>query len=241
MNDLHFIKYIPKNMMLDTFGMSVQAKVAHRQLFDMTIINDGPAEDKDEVLRELASCPKPAWPKVKEELLKKGYKSTGGYFLHGGTIKTLNESKIEFVKAYNRTASANHLKKLVISEPDSVTGCVTYRVTSDVTHDVSPPVTPTQTDRRTDGQPQSPKDTTKLPTSVKSRSKFSERQTEITARFDKALGVEWENDRQKWMGIIANSPALAERVVAEVENAIKEGRIKKTPAAYAHEIWKEFK
>ena len=70
---------------------------------------------------------------------------------------------------------------------------------------------------------------------------FTPRQTELTARFHAALNGEWENDRQKWMGRIKNKTEKAERVISEVESAIKEGRIKKTPAHYAENIWKEFK
>lgn len=132
-------------MMLDTFGMSALGKVAHRQLFDMTIINDGPPLDDDDVLRELTSCPKTDWARVKGELRLKGYKSVGGYFLHGGTVKTLNESKQEFVRSFNRTAAMNRQKTLILSKPDDVTGCVTINVTSNV----SPPMTLTQSDSQT--------------------------------------------------------------------------------------------
>ena len=243
MNDLHFIKYKPRMMMLDMKGMSAHAKVAHFQLFNMTIINDGPYPDDERILLDIADCPKKLWPSVRKELVWKGYKSVGGFFFHAGTIATLNESKMEFVKSFNRTAAANEKPPLKLSAPDPVTGCVTYHVTSSVTlavtDDVAPGVTLTQTDRRTDGQPQL-LSTTKLPASSKSNKKFSQRQTEITARFDKALGKEWENDRQKWMGRIANEPDKSERVVAEVENAIKESRIKTTSAQYAEQTWKEF-
>ena len=71
--------------------------------------------------------------------------------------------------------------------------------------------------------------------------RFTANQTELTARFHKALGDEWENDRQKWMGRIKNETKKIERVIAEVESAIKESRIKKTPARYAQNIWEEFK
>ena len=239
MNDLHFIKYIPKLMMLDTLGMSPLGKVAHRQLFDMTIINDGPPLDDDDVLRELTSCPKSDWARVKGELRTKGYKSIGGYFLHAGTIKTLNESKQEFVSSFNRTAKANNRKPLILSNPDNVTGCVTYNVTSDVTSDVNPPMTLTQTDRRTDGQTDShTTKTTKLPASDKSR--FTKKQAELTARFDLALGKQWENDRQKWMGRIKHHTDKCLRIIADVELTAREGKIKKGPAECAQKLWNDF-
>lgn len=79
------------------------------------------------------------------------------------------------------------------------------------------------------------KKTTKLPAS------FTEWQTELTADYDRALGSEWENDRQKWMTRIKRYTAKSARVLAEVQNAQKENRILTTPARYAEQIWNEFK
>ncbi|HTB63328.1 MAG TPA: DUF1376 domain-containing protein [Opitutales bacterium] len=69
---------------------------------------------------------------------------------------------------------------------------------------------------------------------------FSPEQAALTARFHAALGVGWENDRQKWMGRIKRDGTKCERVVAEVECAAKEGRIKTTAAQYAEQTWVEF-
>ena len=80
--------------------------------------------------------------------------------------------------------------------------------------------------------------TTKLPQSDKSR--FTKRQTELTARFDKALGIQWENDRQKWMGRIKRNPDLSERVLCDLEQAIKDDDVKKGPAEYAQHRWEDF-
>lgn len=69
---------------------------------------------------------------------------------------------------------------------------------------------------------------------------FSEHQTELTARFHAALNGQWENDRQKWMGRIKNETVKAERVLADMELAIKNGTIKKGAAEYAEDTWKKF-
>ena len=69
---------------------------------------------------------------------------------------------------------------------------------------------------------------------------FTPHQTELTERMHKCLDGQWENDRQKWMGRIARQIGKTERVIAEVESALKESRIKTTPAQYAEEIWGEF-
>lgn len=100
---------------------------------------------------------------------------------------------------------------------------------------LQPPYQPNSNTPSSSSSP-SPKERkpTKLPAS------FTSGQIETTARFDTALGNQWENDRQKWMGRIKHHPVKSQRVIAEVENAAKEARINTTPAQYAEQIWKEF-
>ena len=71
-------------------------------------------------------------------------------------------------------------------------------------------------------------------------SKLSARQKELADRIEAALGNQWTNDAGKWIGRIKSAPGKCERVIAEVESAAKERRIKTTPAQYAEQIWKEF-
>jgi uncharacterized protein YdaU (DUF1376 family) len=77
--------------------------------------------------------------------------------------------------------------------------------------------------------------TTKLPAK-----RFSPDQAELVRRIEICLGIEWENDRSKWMKNIDKNESKSERVIAEVENALKEGSIKTTPAKYAEHIWGKF-
>jgi hypothetical protein len=71
-------------------------------------------------------------------------------------------------------------------------------------------------------------------------SKLSIPQREIASRIETALGDEWVNDAGKWINRIKSKLGKCERVIAEVESAAREGRIKTTPARYAEQIWKEF-
>ena len=239
MNDLAWVKYKPQLMMLDTLGMSKEGKIAHRQLFDMTIINDGPPLDSDDVLRELTSCSKQDWARVKGELRSKGWKTSGQFFVHAGIIETLNESKSEFVLGANRTAAANKKPRLELTEPDSVTGCVTYRVTQDVTGDVNPP--PRSTPLPLPLPLPLPTKTTKLPASHKNGWTMTAKQKELVEQFDASFAALWENDRQKWMGRIKTNPNKCERVLAEAMNADREGRIKTDIARFSEDTWKKFK
>ena len=65
-------------------------------------------------------------------------------------------------------------------------------------------------------------------------------QKEIAGRFESTLNGQWVNDAGKWILRIRGVPGKCQRVIAEVENAVKENRIKTTPAQYAEQIWKEF-
>lgn len=91
------------------------------------------------------------------------------------------------------------------------------------------------------GQPQgnspSPSPTTKL---TKGGKALTGEKSELADRFKKALGLQWVNDAGKWINRIKSETDKARLVVDEVESAIKEGRIEKTPAHYAEDCWKKF-
>lgn len=70
--------------------------------------------------------------------------------------------------------------------------------------------------------------------------KLTPRQKECADRIEAALGDQWVNDAGKWINRIKAGISKMERVVAEVESAIKEARIKTTAAQYAQSIWEEF-
>ena len=65
-------------------------------------------------------------------------------------------------------------------------------------------------------------------------------QKELADRIESALGVQWTNDAGKWINRIKAAPGKCARVFAEVESAVKESRIKTTPAAFAEDTWKRF-
>ncbi len=55
------------------------------------------------------------------------------------------------------------------------------------------------------------------------------------------LNGEWINDAGKWVNRIKADPEKVWRVMADVQSAVKEGRVKKTPAAMAEFNWGIFK
>lgn len=70
--------------------------------------------------------------------------------------------------------------------------------------------------------------------------RLNPKQLEVAVRFEKALGPQWANDSLKWYGAIKRDVGLSERVVAEVESAAKEGRIKTSPAQFAEYTFQDF-
>ena len=70
--------------------------------------------------------------------------------------------------------------------------------------------------------------------------KLSRPQRDTASRIEAALGDEWVNDAGKWINRIKSNLVKCERVIAEVESAAREERIRKSPARYAEQIWKEF-
>jgi hypothetical protein len=70
--------------------------------------------------------------------------------------------------------------------------------------------------------------------------KLSKAEKGIADRFEAALAGQWVNDAGKWIGRIKGNDDKCERVIAEVENGMKEGRIGTTPAQFAEDTWKRF-
>ena len=152
MNDLHFIHYDAKMMDCDIRGMSKDGKVAHFQLFNNLIIQDGLIPNRIDALLDYASCSLADLQRVKGELIWKGWIETENYFYHTGIIETINKSKRVYVAEYNRSCSMNGKLPLSLTPPHpetgvlsivtlsvalSVTSNVTTNVTSDATNDVA--------------------------------------------------------------------------------------------------------
>jgi hypothetical protein len=222
MNDLPFIFYDARKMYLDTSDMSIFTERAHRRLSDFTWFNDGPPLNDNDKLRQITHVEAKNWGKTKGELLAKGWIDGPTFFFHRGVIKSLNESKEKFVENYNKTATANKKPRLEISQPHSEHGCVTYNVTSTVT----------------DGHLTLNIGHKQI--SNKASKPLTKNEKEIAQRMKDCLNSQWVNDAGKWINRIKADFKKCERVFSEVELAVKESRIKSSPAQYAEQIWKEF-
>jgi len=67
---------------------------------------------------------------------------------------------------------------------------------------------------------------------TKNSKRLTEPQRELAQRFEIVLGPQWTNDAGKWINRIKAEPGKTERVLAEVESATKENRVRETPAQY---------
>jgi len=74
----------------------------------------------------------------------------------------------------------------------------------------------------------------------KASKKLGPTKSQLAQAFEETLTDQWINDAGKWVNRIKAETAKCERVLAEVQSAVKEQRIKTTPAQYAEQIWKEF-
>jgi len=83
--------------------------------------------------------------------------------------------------------------------------------------------------------------TTKSKLTTKGKKALAMIERETAARFEAALADQWVNDAGKWVNRLKENHGKCVRTISEVESAIKEQRIKTTPAQYAEQIWKEFK
>jgi|ERR1017187_1441056 hypothetical protein len=87
---------------------------------------------------------------------------------------------------------------------------------------------------------QSPEESSKNLIRQRRASFLSPSLKELADRMEAALGLQWVNDAGKWVNRIKAEPRKSERVIAEVESAVKERRINTTAAQYAENIWAEF-
>ena len=78
------------------------------------------------------------------------------------------------------------------------------------------------------------------PTKPTKPNKLSNPQRDLADRIEAALGDQWINDAGKWISRIKTRFGKTDRVIAEVENARKEGRIATTPAQFAEDTWGRF-
>lgn len=119
---------------------------------------------------------------------------------------------------------------------------ITSSITNSITKNNSLSSSLTSSSSLTPSITPSPYTPTKLvaATPTKAGKKLLGSELMIAKRFESALNGQWINDSGKWVKRIKQNTDKTDRVIAEVELAIREKRIATTPAQYAEQIWKEF-
>lgn len=106
MNDLKFIAYDAKIMLVDTLMMDPATELAHRRLCDHIWATDTCPDIATSEIREFCKCPPEQWMRVHENLLKKGWFEKDGKLHHGGTERTLEEAHRKHKEATERATTA---------------------------------------------------------------------------------------------------------------------------------------
>ena len=118
MNDLFFIRYQPKLMLVDSMDMPNDVELAHRRLCDFVWAMDRSPQDDDIVLPSICRVRPGEWVRVKGGLQLKGWHSHEGFFEHNGALKTLKEAKDDYLSRQERTKAATEARLARIAERD---------------------------------------------------------------------------------------------------------------------------
>jgi len=201
----------------------------------------GPLPDDDQFLRNVARCPTEHWMRMKGRLAE-FFHVEAGLWKHKRVEKELAAAEEEYRLQCERTKSATEARQRNVERNDQRN----VDVTSTVTKDVTTIVTITQSESESESESKSEsKSESELDKADKASgstkpTKLSARQREAARQAEGALKGEWVNDAGKWVNRIKRDAGKVERVMNEVCDAIKAGRIAGTPAAYAEDCWKRF-
>lgn len=112
-NDLFFVRYQAKLMLLDSLNMPKDVELAHRRLADFIwTMDELPRYDDVTLLVELTRCELKDWARILGGLEQKGWHADGkGYFVHDKILSTLLESKDLYDKKVNQTKAATEARK----------------------------------------------------------------------------------------------------------------------------------
>jgi len=107
MNDLYFIDYEPRLMLVDAVGMRPDTELAHRRLCDILWAHGLAPKDDTETLSDIFRAKPQDYMRIRGELLQKGWLVENGLFTHKGCMKTLSRCQEKHAKkvASAKTAS----------------------------------------------------------------------------------------------------------------------------------------
>jgi uncharacterized protein YdaU (DUF1376 family) len=240
MNDNHWYPRDPQRYLTDTQWCDAATEVAHIRLLDTYYALGKPIKDFREELQNIGKIKDADYARVRGNLERLGWRFENGELRHKRVEETMAEMEENRLAQIRRTAAATEARR---NATKNVTDDVTSNVTGSVTSSQPQPqpqpyLKPQQQPFDKASAPVAPRVHPSKPTKS---TKLSERQKEIADSLEQSLGDEWINDAGKWIGRIKCETSKAERVAAEVANAVKEQRIATTPAAYAEDTWKRFK
>lgn len=258
MNDLWYVEYEAKIMLVDTVGMRPDTELAHRRLCDVIWATGEAPMDDDDVLPDICRVKAVDWVRVKGELKAKGWISEGGRFLHRGAsgLVTAGAEKIARRSAAGRAgAAARHGKANADAEPEQMpTQCDRTATAPAEAVRKAWPLTSTSESAKEEGSDKASKPFQEGGVGGKDHAEgrgsrveggtdkpLRGRQADIAKLCEAVLNGQWVNDAGKWVERIRENAEKVWRCMSDVKNAASEGRIKTTAGQMAEFNWKKFK
>src|SRR5512143_1626588 len=102
MNELFYIKYEPRLMLLDCLDLPPLVELAHRRLCDWVWVQGRCPPLAPQILRDITRMAPADWPCVLEGLQRKGWNERNGHLEHGAVLRTLHEAKATDASAAGR-------------------------------------------------------------------------------------------------------------------------------------------
>ena len=240
MNDHHWYPRNPVKYLTDTAWCDCATECAHNRLIDTYYALGTAIHDNREEIQNIGKIKDADYVRVRGNLQRLGWRFEGGLLRHKmieETLADMDKVSVERREAGKKGAAArwqNDSKQdgKAIAEP------LANGMAKQCTDTVTVTVTNTETDINDKASAAAPP--VHSPTKTTKPKKLSNRQKKIADTLESAMGQEWTNDAGKWITRIKSNTAKAERVAAELSNAIKESRIGTTPARYAEDTWKRF-
>ena len=99
-DNLFFVNYEPRRMLLATATMSRTVELAHRKLFDYTWSQGHPPPNDPTLLASIAQVSPRGWPKVAASLLNHGWRSGRKSFSHPEAMRILRRARAAYEQSY---------------------------------------------------------------------------------------------------------------------------------------------
>ncbi len=232
MNALFYVKYQPRLMLVDCLGMPPAAELAHRRLCDWIWSQDHLPPLAVDPLCAITRVAPADWPGVFKTLQEKGWRARRGFLAHPGVLRLLQEGK-----AAHATAVSNGRKgaRRRWCHSRAIAGPLAAPMPRRWEEQLEKQV-PAQNSNNAERLTRS---ASPLRKSNRAETNFMKDVQQTLQTFDpRSTQTELENWGGWWRNRFRENADKATRVLADVATLVKEHRIKVSPGAAAHDLWR---